>query len=173
MKANDASLHIVCYGVVVEASALLQFLYAWGTGTYIDGNGNQATSTINDACFGAGPTVGKYETNRSTFVLHCQSLHLFIHSSRAGAGAGYLLQIAWGCAESSGNVGESLARMDRQEGGIGLPSLMTDLDAAVGLHLGIGFSSIFGLFNRLWFKFGLGAGGGLALSFCLSFAPAS
>lgn len=49
-----------------------------------------------------------------------------------------------------------------------VPFFMADIDAAIGPGVGIGYSTLaFLLINRLWFKFYIGAGGGLALSLCI------
>jgi hypothetical protein len=46
------------------------------------------------------------------------------------------------------------------------PAAMIDLDAALGPGFGIGYNTIAFLCHRLWLKFYIGAGGGLAVSAC-------
>ena len=47
------------------------------------------------------------------------------------------------------------------------PALMIDVDAAAGLGFGVAYNTIGFLCQRIWLKFHLGAGGGLAFNICV------
>lgn len=47
------------------------------------------------------------------------------------------------------------------------PALMIDVDAAAGLGFGVAYNTIGFFCHRIWLKFHLGAGGGLAFSICV------
>jgi hypothetical protein len=46
------------------------------------------------------------------------------------------------------------------------PACMIDIDAALGYGFGMAYNTIGFVCNRLWLKFHIGGGGGLAVSAC-------
>lgn len=82
-----------------------------------------------------------------------------------GGGAGYLLQLVSNTSP--------LRSLEEQSPPCPFfaPYLMGDIDAALGPGVGIAVSTyaLLPLFlTRLWFKFYIGAGGGLSLGLCLA-----
>lgn len=134
-------------GFFLELSGLFQFLYAFGVAN--DDSTDNEDVIVHDICFGGGPTVG--------------------------AGLGFLLQFWWipETADAPENVLTDALLRDNSSGiqnrapvFLPFPSLMVDVDAALGPGFGAAYSTFAFLCHRLWLKFYIGAGGGLAFSVC-------
>ena len=134
-------------GFFLELSGLFQFLYAFGVAN--DDSTDNQDVVVHDICFGGGPTLG--------------------------AGLGFLLQFWWipEASEAPENVlteallrGNTSGIQNRAPIFLPFPSLMVDIDAALGVGFGAAYSTFAFLCHRLWLKFYIGAGGGLAFSVC-------
>ena len=87
-----------------------------------------------------------------------------------------MLQLWW-LPNTVSNLEEQLAKLNRDETVDGVetrddvvlpfPTMMLDADLALGPGFGLAYNTFAFLCHRLWLKFYIGAGGGLAFSACI------